>query len=59
MIKHINEIKLNGDDKFTEQFNLCSDYYQKSQDELLSNEERKNYFEGWLQERYRLESGNY
>jgi len=59
MIKHINEIKLEGNDRFTEQFNLCSEHYQKAQDESLSDEERKKYFELWLHERYRLESGNY
>ena len=56
---HINEIKLDGDSEWHNQFNLCSDLYINAQDESLTNEERKNYFERWVQERYRLESGNY
>ncbi len=59
MKKHINEIKLKGNDKFTEQFNLCSDYYQKSQNKSLTKEEREKYLDQWFQERQRLELGMY
>jgi hypothetical protein len=54
---HINEIKLEGKDKWTEQFNVCSDYYKKSNDESLTPEERKKYFDLWFEERQRLELG--
>ena len=56
---HINEIKLDGDSKWHNQFNLCSDLYIKSQDESLTTEEKKYYFDRWWEERFRLESGNY
>lgn len=59
MIKHINQIKLEGKDKFTEQFNLCSEYYQKSEDQSLSVEEREKYSNLWFEERQRLELGIY
>jgi len=59
MIKHVNEIHLDGEDKWTKQFNLCSDYWQKAHDESLSDEERKNYSALWLEERQRLELGIY
>jgi len=59
MVIHINEIKLEGNDKFTEQFNVCSDYYIKSNDESLTPEERKKYFDLWFEERQRLELGIY
>lgn len=56
---HINEIKLKGEGKFIKQFNLCSDYYQKSNDTSLSKEERKKYLDLWFNERQRLELGMY
>ena len=54
MALHINDIKLDGDDEFTEQFNKCSDYWQKSRDESLSKEERERNFELWFEERRAL-----
>ena len=56
---HINEIKLEGESKFTTQFNKCSDYWQKSHDESLSEDERKKNFDLWFEERQRLELGIY
>lgn len=58
-IVHINEIKLQGNDPWTEKFNLCSEYFQKWNDESLSEEERHIYGEMWLQERQSLEMGIY
>ena len=54
---HINDIKLKGDDKFTNQFNKCSDYWQKAHDETLSEEERKKNLDLWYAERQALEMG--
>ena len=59
MVLHINDIKLEGENKFTEQFNKCSDYWQKSHDESLPEDERKKNFDLWLEERQRLELGIY
>ena len=59
MILHINEIKLEGNDRFTEQFNKCSDLWQASQNESLSEDERKENLDLWLQERQKLELGLY
>ena len=59
MILHINDIKLEGEDKFTKQFNKCSDYWQKSHDESLSEDERKKNFDLWFEERQKLELGIY
>ena len=59
MVLHINDIKLEGEDKFTKQFNKCSDYWQKSHDESLSEDERKKNFDLWFEERQRLEFGIY
>ncbi len=59
MILHINEIKLEGDDKFTKTFNKCSEYWTKAFNESLSDDERKKNFELWFEERQRLEFGIY
>ena len=59
MILHINEIKLEGEDRFTEQFNKCSDYWQKAHDKSLSKEEREENFDMWFSEKQRLELGIY
>jgi hypothetical protein len=56
---HVNEIKLEGDDRFSKQFNLCSEYYIKAEDPKLSEEERKKYRQLWFEERQRLELGIY
>ena len=59
MILHINEIKLEGEDRFTKQFNKCSDYFQKAFDKSLSEEEREENFNMWFDEKQRLELGIY
>ncbi|MEY2702610.1 MAG: hypothetical protein RLY43_1246 [Bacteroidota bacterium] len=59
MALHINDVKFDGDDKFTIQFNKCSDYWQKSNDESLTEEERNKNFKLWLEERQKLELGLY
>jgi len=56
---HVNEVKFEGDDRWTKQFNLCSDYWQKSQDQSIPESERKEYSQLWLEERQRLELGIY
>jgi hypothetical protein len=56
-MKHINEIKLEGDSKFIEQFNDCSDYWQKAHDQNLTEEERKEALEIWFVKRQCLELG--
>lgn len=37
--------------KRREQFNICLQYYQKSNDESLTSEEREKYIELWAKER--------
>lgn len=37
---HINQIRFDGNDRWTNQFNKCSDYFQKSNDMNLSESER-------------------
>ena len=59
MILHSNDIKFEGEDRWTKQFNLCSDYWQKSNDETLSEEERKEAFDMWFWQRQCLELGIY
>lgn len=56
---YIHEIKLEGEGKFVEQFNKCSDYWQKGHDELLSEEERELNLQLWFEEKQRLELGIY
>lgn len=58
-MKHINEIKIVGEDKWNKQFNLCSELFMKAQDESLTEQERKNYLDKWFEERQRLELGIY
>ena len=56
---HVNEVHFEGEDRWTKQFNLCSDYFIKSQDKSLSDEERKEWLDKWFEERQRLELGIY
>lgn len=56
---HVNELKFQGEDNWTKQFNLCSDLYSKAFDESLPNEEKQEAFDQWIFERQRLETGNY
>lgn len=57
MIKHINEIILPEVDKFTRDFNYCSEQYLKSIDKTLSKEERDEASERWFNARQCLELG--
>lgn len=59
MILHVNEIKLTRNDKWGQLFNLCSEYYQKSNDDTLTEDDREEYFEKWKQARINLELGRY
>lgn len=59
MVLHINEIKLEGEGKFIEAFNDCSDYFMLSNDMSLSEEERKKYLDRWFHSRQCLELGIY
>lgn len=56
---YVHEIKLDNNSKFSEQFNLCSDLFSKATDEQLTEEERDKYFDMFISERYRLETGYY
>lgn len=56
-MKHINEIKIDGEGKWNKQFNLCSELFMKAQDESLTEQEIKNYLDKWFEERQRLELG--
>jgi len=54
---YIHEIKLPETDNFSKQFNHISDLWQKSQDLNLSEEQRREAAESWLQQRQCLELG--
>lgn len=54
---HINEIKFEGEDRWTKQFNLCSELYMKHSDMSLSEDERELALNMWIEERQRLELG--
>jgi hypothetical protein len=56
---HVNQIKVEGDTPWAQQFNLCSDLYLKSMDRSLSAEQRKKYLDLWFEERQKLELGIY
>lgn len=54
---YIHDIKFEGDDDFTKKFNECSDLYQKSNDPSLSEEEREEYGQRFIQYKTLLEMG--
>lgn len=55
---YVHEIKFPETDKFSKQFNECSELFQKWKNE--ENEEiREKYWEGFIIERWRLETGSY
>jgi hypothetical protein len=56
---HINEIRLEGNDRFTNQFNLCSDLFQQWQKTEEDSEKEKEAFQRWQDERLKLELGMY
>ncbi len=57
MINQMNELK-SKNKKRREQFNLCLQYYQKSNDESLTSEEREKYIELWAKERSKFRNWN-
>ncbi len=56
---HINEIKFEGEDNWTKQFNKCSDLWAKVNDDDLPEDEQRLAFNEWISERQRLEMGMY
>lgn len=54
---HVNELTFKGDTPWVKVMNLASDYYTKMCDESLSEKERNNAYESYLQIRYEIESG--
>ena len=56
-IIHINDIKLPGEDEFSQRFNAISDHWQKAHDESLSEEERNEHLDIWFRQRQCLELG--
>lgn len=56
---HVNEIKLSGDDRWTKQFNKCSDLWAEANDESRTKEEREQSSKLWFEERQRLELNIY
>lgn len=55
--KYIHEIKLKGETDFERSFNECSDLWAKSIDETLTEQERKEAQELFMQKRQCLELG--
>lgn len=58
-MKHINEIRFEGDTPFEEAMNIANDYWTKFTDVRLSEKERDDAYESWAQIRYELETGKY
>jgi len=55
--KYIHEIKLDPKDDFSVKFNDCSDYWQKANNKSLTEKERKEAMEIFIQKRQCLELG--
>lgn len=58
-IKYIHEIKLKETDKWSKQFNHCSDLFQKSFNSKYNEKEQRQFFDEYMNERYMLELGYY
>lgn len=56
-IKYIHEIQLDSQDEFALRFNECSDLWNKANDKNLSEKERKEAAELFIQKRQCLELG--
>lgn len=54
---HVNELKLKGEDEFSNKFNHCSDLYAKATDETLDEETRDQAMKDFISARIRLEQG--
>ena len=59
METYIHNLKLKGEDAFSQQFNSCSEYFKKAFDEALTKEERDANWEIFIQKRIALEMGIY
>ena len=58
VIKHINEIKLEGETPWIKAFNEASDYWKKYC-KATTEKEKDDAFEQWSQIRYEIETGKY
>lgn len=58
-MKHVNELKFEGDTPWIKAFNEASDCWSKYCDESLTEKERHNNYYLWSQIRYELESGRH
>jgi hypothetical protein len=56
---HINQIRFEGKNSWEEAMNIANDYWTRFCDENLTQKERDNAFECWMQIRYELETGKY
>lgn len=56
---HVNEFHINGNDTWTNAFNSCSDWFLRSIDQSLTEEEREEAKEIWFQKRQCMELGIY
>lgn len=54
---YIHEIKLDSKDAFADKFNDCSEIYQKTQNPLLSKEEKDKLMDEFIAKRQCLELG--
>ena len=54
----VHQLKFNGEDKWTKQFNHCSELWQKAFDEENFNEEQRQiYWDEFIYQRQLLELG--
>lgn len=58
-MKHVNELRFEGDTPWIKAFNEASDHFTKYMDDTLSTEDRHFHYEQWGLIRYELESGRY
>lgn len=58
-MKHINELRFEGETPFEKAMNIANDYWTKWFNETLSQKERDDAYESWMQIRYELETGKY
>ena len=58
-MKHVNELRFEGDSPWVKAMNEANDYWTKYCDDSLSDEEREDNYESWHQIRYEIETGRY
>lgn len=56
---HINELRFEGESPWVIAMNLANDYWNKYQNTNLSEKERNDNYESWMQIRYEIETGKY